>query len=147
MTFPPKFTGDPAAYWSMLAARDGNYHKLSQRICNGTATQEELDLNAQMLAELQAKGTVTKLKAKAMEAVWRDTVAVMVLATEEWLRRRGHKNVRRSAIDHIKTTRLGNSRGSKAIGNAVRAFERDPEKRAFADSFIDDLWASLKSST
>ena len=139
MKFPPDdLPEDPTAssawYWSIIFARDGKYKMLRQRIRDGIATQGELDLNAEILAELEAKGRVKTPKAKATEAVWRDSVALMVLATEEWLRRQGRTNGIRKLIA---ATRLANSRGAKAIGNAVRAFEKDANNRAFAQQFID----------
>jgi hypothetical protein len=131
----PKFQefytdADREAYFSIIAARDGDYTRLRQRIRDKTATQKELELNAAILAELQTTRKVKTPKAKTKDAMRRNDLAFSVLFLEA-------RSVDRATA--VKSTQERFRAGRNTVYEALAEFESDLEKMAAARVLITKL--------
>jgi hypothetical protein len=123
---------DREAYFSIVAARDGDYTRLAQRIRDKTATQKELELNAAILGELQDTKGVRTPKAKTKDAMRRNDLAFSVLFLEA-------RSVDRATAIKITVERF--KVGRNTVYDALAEFESDPEKMAAARVLITRLLA------
>jgi hypothetical protein len=145
--FPARFknTAEMEAYLSVLEGRDGDRRRLVQRLLDGTLAQEEKELLAKIASGKIAK-RVPHRPPKAMDQIRRDTFAMAVLIEERFLAPRFSKgSVRKLAIENVRKRGFyGRPIGRTKAYEAVRRFECDRKKKAFAQQYIDDQFAFLE---
>jgi hypothetical protein len=139
--FPGQLHDDTDADHSLAAAHDGDYTRLRQRILERIASQQELELNDSILAELQATRRVKTPRAKILDGRSNDNIALMVLEVEAAMRRYWPdvpQGFRDRACRYVERIFCGR-RKYQSIKNATIKFERDQEKMAFANKLIPEL--------
>ena len=139
--FPGQLHDNTHADHSIAGALDGEYTQLRQRILDRTATQQELELNDRILAELQATGRVATPRKKNLDTRSNENLALMVLEVDAAMHRQlpdvpqGIRELAYRYVEHIFCGR----RKYQSIKNATIKFERDRKKMAFAKKLIPQL--------
>jgi hypothetical protein len=134
------YSTDPDADRSIATARDGDYTLPMQRVGAGVATKEELTESARILAELQAHGRVRKPRAKATEALARESVGFHAALVRIEMERTGKLRTRKDTVTYMyDLLRIDHEFNDpdrswtyRAIEDALDAVWRDPVEHARA---------------